>query len=296
MKNTAVPHIPVLLNQVIRFLVTGINGTICDCTVGDGGHSSSILEATSPLGKLIGIDRDGEGIERVKKRLRGFGDRVTLRKGDFAQIEAILSQLGSPRVSGFLFDLGISSSQIEDAERGFSYMRDGPLDMRMDRSDGRSAQELVNQLPRDRLVEIMREYGEERRAGRIAHAICAERGKAEITTTGSLSLLIRKRVPRRGALKSLSRVFQALRIAVNDELSRLERGLNGSIQLLRRGGRVVVISYHSLEDRIAKETLRKHEALGSVRVLTKKVIKPTKGEIRENRRSRSAKMRVAEKL
>lgn len=296
MKSTAVPHIPVLLNQVIKFLVTGINGTICDCTVGDGGHSSAILEATSPLGKLIGIDRDGEGIERVKKRLRGFGDRVTLRKGDFAQIEAILSQLGSPRVSGFLFDLGISSSQIEDAERGFSYMRDGPLDMRMDRSDGRSAQELVNQLPRDRLVEIMRAYGEERRAGRIAQAICAERGKGEITTTGSLSLLIRKRVPRRGALKSLSRVFQALRIAVNDELSRLEGGLNGSIQLLRRGGRVVVISYHSLEDRIAKETLRKHEALGSVRVLTKKVIKPTKGEIQENRRSRSAKMRVAEKL
>ncbi len=289
-------HTPVLLNQVIRFLLTEANGTIMDCTVGDGGHSLAILEATSPRGKLIGIDRDEEAIGRASRRVSVFGNRATLLQAEFADIGDVLSELGSPSVSGFLFDLGVSSSQIDNPERGFSYIKDGPLDMRMDRKEEKSASNLVNELGRNELSRIMKEYGEERRAKPIANRICINREKGKISRTGELSLLVRRAVPRRRALKSLSRVFQALRIAVNDELSQLKRGLDEAFQALPRGGRVVVISYHSLEDRIVKETFKNLEAKGEARVLTKKVVKPSKAEIKENSRARSAKLRVVEKL
>ena len=289
-------HSPVLLNQVLSFLLTQANGTVCDCTVGDGGHSLAILEATSPRGKLIGIDRDGEAIERAKKRLGGFGERVTLVQEEFGNLDAVLRSLGSPRVTGFLFDLGASWSQIEDRERGFSYQRDGPLDMRMDKRKGRSALQLVNELPGLELSQMISAYGEERRAKTIADLICASRERRKIRTTGELSLLIRRAVPRRRALKALSRTFQALRIAVNDELSQLERGLERALRLLPTGGRTLVISYHSLEDRIVKQMFKKREAEGRIRILTKKVVKPSREEIRGNLRARSARLRVAQRV
>ncbi len=289
-------HVPVLLNQVLRFLLTEANGTIFDCTVGDGGHSLAILEATSPRGKLVGIDRDPEAISRAGRRLLDFGNRVVLVQQEFARIEEVFSNVGSPRVSGFLFDLGVSWHQIDDPARGFSYQKDGPLDMRMNREDGRAAWNLVNELEQEELCRILRDYGEERRARPIANLICKRREQGGIRTTGELSLLVRKMVPRRRALKVLSRVFQALRIAVNDELSQLRKGLAKAVELLPRGGRVAVIAYHSLEDRIVKQTFQSLETQGVVKTLTKKVVKPSKAEVKENPKARSARLRVAEKI
>ena len=243
-------HVPVLRDRVVAWLAPTAPGLLVDATVGLGGHAAALLEAAPGL-HLVGLDRDPEAIERARQRLQPFSDRVRLIQGPFAELPAVLGTLDSPPVAAVLADLGCSSLQLDSAERGFSFARCGPLDMRMSGA-GPSAGDLVNQAAEDELVRVLREYGEERRARRVARAIVDARRRRPLRTTDELATLVAGAVGGRGSqrIHPATRTFQALRIAVNDELGQLERFVEPAVRALRPGGRIAIISFHSLEDRI----------------------------------------------
>jgi 16S rRNA (cytosine1402-N4)-methyltransferase len=284
-----------------------------DGTVGAGGHAEALLRATAPDGRLLACDRDAEALEPVRQRLLPFGERVVLRHADYRLLPSLLDEMGAGPVSGILLDLGVSSLQLDDPGRGFSLHKDGPLDMRIDRSQPATAAELVNTLPEERLAAILKDYGEERAAGRIARALARARARAPIETTRRLAEIVAAAAPARGPsrIHPATRSFQALRIATNRELDGLDRLLEEAARRLEPGGRIAVISFHSLEDRVVKRTLRGLTRRcvcprdlpvcacgrpGVVRLVTARAVRPSAEEARRNPRSRSARLRAAERL
>ena len=273
--------------------------TIVDGTLGYAGHAQAILRKLGPSGRLIGFDRDPKALEGAKEALKEFGDRVMIIHDDFRNITARLREERINSVQGILLDLGVSSAQLDEAGRGFSFRKEGPLDMRMNPEDSLTAEEIVNTYPVEKLAEILKSYGEERYARRIATKIADTRKREKIRTTGQLSSLIFSAVPssyRYGWIHPATRAFQALRIAVNKELEALRNFLEEAPGLLDEGGRLVIISFHSLEDRIVKTVFRELAQKGTGRILTKKPVVPEEEEVRANPRARSAKMRVFEKI
>jgi 16S rRNA (cytosine1402-N4)-methyltransferase len=311
-----VGHIPVLADEVMSMLAPAPGSLQIDATLGGGGHTERILEATDPDGRLLGLDADGAAIARVTGRLHPrFGDRLVLRQANFRDLASVARDAGFDAVHGTLFDLGLSSYQLADTERGFGFRAGGPLDMRFDASRGVPASDLLASLDADELTALFRRYGEDPRAGRIARAIVDARRTAPITSAEELAALIERVAPpnprQRRRTHPATRIFQALRIAVNEELDALEAGLAAAIDLLRPGGRLVVLSYHSLEDRIVKRFIAA-ERRGCVcppelpvcvcgrnprlRLLTRPSLTPTAAEIEANPRARSARLRAAERL
>ena len=303
-------HIPVLLKESVDLLVESKEGFYIDATAGGGGHSIEILKRIAPSGKLIAFDRDSDAEAELAKRLRceGLEDYCIIIRDNFSTIKKHLASMNISRISGILFDLGISSRQIDAAERGFSYMKDGPLDMRMDAFSGRTAEKIVNFSSDKELGEIIRNYGEERMVKRIVRSIISSR---PLHSTSALRAAIAAAVPKNIGLAACVRVFQALRIAVNDELGSLETALNDAIFLLEKNRRIVVISYHSLEDRIVKQLFKREStdclcdqrapkcACGhnkTLKIITKKPVMAAVAEIEANIRSRSAKLRSAERI
>lgn len=304
-------HKSVLLAEVIQVLQPHAGGIYIDGTIGAGGHAAAILEASAPDGQLFGLDRDQSALKLAQQRLAEFGSRVHLVHSNFDQLRQVATQHGIPRAHGILLDLGISSMHVDQAERGFSFMADGPLDMRMDPTAGQTAADLVNYLPEKELADLLYQYGEERQSRRIARAIVKAR---PIRRTRELAQVIAgavggRREGSKGRIHPATRSFQALRIAVNDELAALERALPQAITWLQPGGRLAVISFHSLEDRIIKQYFRqesqdcicppqqpvctcRHKA--TIDIITKRPITPSLQEIAENPRARSAKLRVVE--
>lgn len=296
-----------MIEPVIRFLLTELEGIYVDCTLGLGGHSLKMFEAAGNGLRIIGIDRDEEALDEARKRLGKFGDRVKYICGNFGAIDRFLT---GKKYNGFLLDLGLSSFQISDRKRGFSYMDDGPLDMCMG-GEGRSVRELFATGDEREINRILRDYGEERKSRAIAHEIVSVRKRSELTRTSDLRSIVEKIVPQRKLFSSLSRVFQAFRIWTNDELENLKRFLPIATDLLLPGGRLVVMSYHSLEDRIVKDFFRGEEKgcvcpsdfprcncgrEPTLKILTKRPLIPVQEEVEQNPRSRSAKLRVAERL
>ncbi|GAB6065578.1 16S rRNA (cytosine(1402)-N(4))-methyltransferase RsmH [Aquifex pyrophilus] len=290
-------HRPVLLKESVDIL-TGNEGKIyLDCTLGLGGHAREILKRKKDI-YLIGIDRDEEAIEIAKENLKEFSDRISLYKADFRYFDEVLRAEGVERVDGILFDLGVSMYQLK-SERGFSFQIDAPLDMRMDKEQTLTAYKVVNTYPERELIRILKEYGEEKFAVRIAKAIVNRREKKPIETTGELVEVIMSTVPefyKHGRIHPATKTFQAIRIEVNRELESLEEALYKTPEHLNPRGRLVVISFHSLEDRIVKRFMKEKEKEGVFRILTKKPITPSEEEIRENPASRSAKLRAAERV
>jgi 16S rRNA (cytosine1402-N4)-methyltransferase len=294
-------HIPVLLEETLFWLRSRPGGVYMDCTVGYAGLASRILEQSGPDGILIGIDRDQEALDAAKNNLRQFGQRVYLRKGNFADLKSHLTFFGFSTVDGVVFDFGVSSPQLDSANRGFSFLADGPLDMRMDQSTGRTASDLIHELSEGEIADLIYEFGEERYARRIARVIARERLSRPIETTGQLAALVKQAVPstyRYGRIHCATRTFQALRIAVNQELDALGSALGQAAEVLAPEGRLCAISFHSLEDRIVKNALRAltQTPRAAFRSLTKKPIMATEAERRRNPRARSAKLRVGERL
>lgn len=272
-----------------------------DCTIGYAGLAMRILDQSAPTGALIGIDRDPDALEAARRRLTGFGSRVTLHHANFSALKSIVAAVGTSRVSGVVFDLGVSSPQIDRAERGFSFREDGPLDMRMDRTEGRTAADLIRDLPEADLADLIFRFGEERYSRRIARAVVRARRERPIETTSRLAQIIDHAVParyRHGRIHSATRTFQALRIAVNRELEILEPALRDAVELLEPGGRLCAVSFHSLEDRIVKTTFRSLATASdaTLKILTKKPVEASENERCRNPRSRSAKLRVGERL
>ncbi len=286
--------------EVLSWLVQGNSRVYLDCTVGYSGHAEKILGASRPDSVLIGLDRDSHAIAASKEKLKGFGNRAILRQGHFMDLKHHLAECGCSQVDGILFDLGVSSPQLDEPTRGFSFQWDGPLDMRMDQSKGLTAADLVNHRQEAELADIIFHFGEERFSRRIARAIVGARAVRPLRTTRELVSVIERAVPahyRHGRIHCATRTFQALRIAVNQELESLGPSLHDAVDVLAPGGRLCVISFHSLEDRIVKQTFRAL-SLGAdapITVLTKKPQLPQGDEAREHPRSRSAKLRVAER-
>lgn len=309
---SAFAHTPVLLSETIAALQPRSGGLYVDATLGGGGHAERVLELSSPNGVLLGVDADPAALKAARQRLAGFGDRLITVESYFDDLGAIAERTGFGKSDGILFDLGVSSPQLDTVERGFSFGTDAPLDMRMGPSADTSAAEVVNQWSQKQLERVFSDYGEERFARRIARAIVEQRRAGPIATTGQLSALIARARPRsREGIHPATRVFQALRIAVNGELDRLQRALPQAVEVLQSGGRLVVISFHSLEDRIVKRFMR-DEARGCVcppevpvcvcgrtprlRIISPRPIVATPDEVERNPRARSAKLRVAERL
>lgn len=300
-------HRPVMLEEVLVWLKPRPGGIYLDGTIGAGGHSEAILEATAPDGRIIGLDRDAFAVALARERLALFGDRVLIMQAEHKDVEEVLRNV-TPRghgIDGGVLDLGVSSMQVDQPARGFSFMADGPLDMRMDQRESRTAADLVNRLPEQDLMRMLFEYGEERYARRIARAIIRRRERDPILTTLALVDVLRGTVPPaylHGRLHFATRTFQALRIAVNRELDDLGASLRSFAGCLRPGGRLVVLSFHSLEDRIVKHTFRALEkgdrsapaVSDEFAVLTKRPLTPSARECAENPRARSAKLRVLE--
>jgi 16S rRNA (cytosine1402-N4)-methyltransferase len=313
-------HITVLKEEAVQALDIKPDGIYVDCTLGGAGHSSLIASQLSPQGLLIAFDQDDQALENAEKQLAPYMDRVRLVKSNFRHLQKELSGLpipaidGVPQVNGILFDLGVSSPQLDEADRGFSYNQDAELDMRMDRSSALTAAEIVNDWPEDELINILFEYGEEKFARRIARKIVETREKNVISTTGQLSDIIKEGIPaaaRRTGPHPAKRSFQAIRIAVNDELGAFEDALEQSIRCLAPGGRASVITFHSLEDRICKRIFAKFverctcppdfpmcvcRKKGILKLVNRKPLGPGAEELERNPRSRSAKLRVAEKI
>lgn len=309
MRPNPVGHVPVLYSVVLAHLALGPGDHVIDGTVGAGGHAVGLLQATTPDGLLLGLDRDPEAVARSKARLAHQSQRVLIVRSSFRELVAVAHKYTFPPAGGVLLDLGVSSHQLASPERGFSFSKDGPLDMRFEPTQDLTAADLVNDLPIEELANILYRYGEETQSRRIARAIAAAR---PLRTTGELAEVIARAVGRRrGRIHPATKSFQALRIAVNDELGALEEALPQAIELLRPGGRVAVISFHSLEDRLVKRFFR-HEArhcicppeqlvcscghTPKVRIITRRPLRPDDTEIAQNRRARSARLRVAEKL
>ncbi len=308
-------HIPVLLKETLSALAPRAGGVYLDCTLGGGGHAEAILEASAPDGKLLGLDRDAQAIERCRERLGRFGARFTAVHAPFAELTDALSRAGFPPPDGILLDLGVSSFQLDEADRGFSFRLDGPLDMRMDRTRGVTAAELLDSFAGDApgLARLLRDFGEEPQAMRVARAIVAARAKGPIDRTAQLANIVEKALGgRRGAARHpATRTFQALRIAVNDEFGQLRAALESAFAGLAPDGVLAVISFHSLEDRIVKQTMRAHEArevalpqggtaiegaLPRVARILRRAVAPSEDECLDNPRARSAKLRAVRRL
>ncbi len=296
------PHKPVMLDEVLSFIKPGKGDIIVDATIGAGGHSCEILKMIEPDGLLIGIDKDAEILKIAGRYLSKISDSYKLYQADYVDLDYILNKLEISKVQGILLDLGVSSLQLDSMERGFSFIKEGPLDMRMDRSQGKTAEDLLKRLSEKEMADIFWRYGEEGRSRRIAKAIIQERKSGtEIKTTTQLSKIVEKalftpkKYQKKRKIHPATRVFQALRIAVNDELKSLEYFLNNVCEHLASGSRIVVVSFHSLEDRLVKSAFRKGQDAYSLEILTKKPLSPPDSEIRENVRARSAKLRAAER-
>jgi 16S rRNA (cytosine1402-N4)-methyltransferase len=314
--DTAPVHVPVMADEVVGILAPAAGSRHVDATLGGGGHAERILTASDPDGRLLGLDADGAAIARVRERLSPrFGDRLHLRQANFRELASVAPEEGFADVDGCLFDLGLSSFQLADLERGFGFRTEGALDMRFDTTRGVPASELVATLDAAELTALFRRYGEEPFAGRIARAIVDTRRTSAIRTADALAALVARvappRAPGRRRVHPATRVFQALRIAVNEELDALEAGLAAALDLLRPGGRLVVLSYHSLEDRIVKRFLQA-ERRGCIcppeapvcvcgheprlRLLSPKGLVPSPAELTANPRARSARLRAAERI
>ncbi len=289
-----IAHPPVMVREVMGVLEPRPGGIYVDATVGLGGHAEAILSLLGPKGRLVGIDRDDEALRVAKERL-GDG-RVIMRKGNFSDAGEIIKGLGISKVDGVFFDFGVSMMQFKDMGRGFSFNSDEPLDMRMDRSQELTAEHIVNTYPEEEMIRILREYGEERFAKKITRAIVEYRARKRIISCNELAGIVKAVSWRRGRVHPATKTFQALRIAVNDEINEIEEGLKASLSLLREGGRLCAISYHSLEDRAVKNFIRNSERQGLARAVTKKPLTPSAEEIRQNPSARSAKLRGAERL
>ncbi len=288
-------HVPVLLHEALEYLNVRPDGIYIDATLGGGGHAEAILRKLGQ-GKLLGIDRDPAALARARTRLDEFGEKVMLQQGNFADIDALHTASGLPPADGVLADFGMSSWQLDDAARGFSFEKPGPLDMRMDPSSPLTAAEIVNQSRERDLADLIFRLGEERHSRRIARAIMKAR---PIDTTTKLALVVSRAIPSRAGLHHLhpaTRTFMALRLAVNEELESIEQFLSKALSVLAPAGRLVVLSFHSLEDRLVKQAMVRWRAEGSARILTRKVVRASEEEIRSNPRSRSAKLRAAEKI
>ncbi len=307
-------HTPVLLDETLEYLNPRQDGIYIDGTLGGAGHSIEILKRIVPGGMLVGIDQDPNATGASKKRLEAYKDNVIIIRGNFRDLKEIANENGFKKVDGVLLDIGVSSHQLDEGERGFSYMNDGPLDMRMDTDSGHDASYIVNNSEERELVRILRDYGEEKWAARIARFIIEERKKGEIDTTFKLVNIVKKAIPaaaRREGGHPAKRTFQALRIAVNDELGALEQAVVSAAEILKPGGRLVVITFHSLEDRIVKTLFNNMErpctcppqlpvcVCGKepiLRVLTKKPVTAGEEELSVNTRAKSAKLRAAERV
>lgn len=306
-------HVPVLYGETLKALNLENGKVIVDGTLGGAGHAQGILERIMPDGRLVGIDKDAAAIERCTLRLAEYKERVTLVHSDFKRIREVLAGLGIREIDGAVLDLGVSSFQLDEGERGFSYNEDAPLDMRMDRGSDFSARTVVNEYTEEELHRVIREFGEERWAARIAQFIVKERQNGSVDTTGQLTEIIKKAIPaaaRRDGPHPAKRTFQAIRIEVNGELAGLEKAIEDYVSVLKSGGRLAVITFHSLEDRIVKQTYRRLfdpcecpkdfpvcvcGKKSQVRIITRKPILPDEEELEKNPRARSAKLRVAEK-
>jgi 16S rRNA (cytosine1402-N4)-methyltransferase len=306
-------HESVMRNEVLHYLNVQMEGVIVDGTLGDGGHTEFILKNTAPEIRVLAIDRDSSAIQRASERLSPFRERVTLAHGNLGDIKELANENGITSLVGVLMDLGVSSPQLDTAERGFSIQSDGPLDMRMDSSQKTSAADLLIKLSDAELASIIKDYGEERYAKRVVRAIRREQEEQPITTTGQLSRIVARVVKssRHSRIHPATRTFQALRIAVNDELEQLKSALAGMMGLLHSTARIAVISFHSLEDRIVKTFFRDEEKgcscppkipicvcgrMPTLKVLTRKPLVPSQEEVEQNPRSCSAKLRVAERI
>jgi 16S rRNA (cytosine1402-N4)-methyltransferase len=283
-----------MVREVMEMLSPVRGGVYVDATIGLGGHSENILRLIGSDGKLIGIDRDEEALKVAENRFSE--EKVILKRGNFSDIENLIYQDGISEVDGILFDLGVSMLQLKDLERGFSFISDKRLDMRMDWRQKMSAWNVVNRYPEKELERILREFGEERRSRKIAKAIVWSRGKKPIETCSELSRIVEDIYGGRGRSHPATKTFQALRVEVNKELEQLKAGLEASLRLLKKGGRLCVISYHSLEDRIVKNFIANNSKKALLKTITKKPVTPNPEEIRLNPSSRSAKLRAAERL
>lgn len=306
-------HVPVLLEEAVSMLALQPDGVYVDCTVGGGGHLACLVQKLGEKATIIGIDKDAKALEEARKKLADVSSKLILIHGDFRRLQVILKMHGISEIHGIVLDLGVSSFQLDDASRGFSYQEEGPLDMRMNTDQQLSAWHLVNEWSEERLALIIRELGEERYARRIAREIVRERQQRPINTTFELVEVIKRAVPAQAKKDKhpARRTFQALRIAVNEELEALEEALPQAVEVLASEGRIAVITFHSLEDRIVK-TFFKRESLGCLcppdqpvctcnhrarlKIVTKRPITPTEAELARNPRSRSAKLRIAEKI
>lgn len=314
METNSFSHLPVLPEEVLALLDPAPGGIYLDGTVGGGGHARLILEASAPDGRLIGLDRDPSALRKAAEVLAPFGERVALRHRNFSEAAGVLAELGIGGLDGMLLDLGVSSHQLDEASRGFSFRGEAPLDMRMDPTVGPTAADVINTAAAEELARIFREYGEERFAGRIARRIVQVRQQQPLTTTRQLAELVRDAVPGGKAparIHPATRVFQALRIQVNQELEHVSRGIAEAVDLLNPGGRLVVISFHSLEDRIVKRFFQE-EARGCIcpprlptcvcnhrprlEVLTRKGVRASDAEVEANPRARSAVLRAVRRI
>lgn len=298
-ENEILKHIPVMVNEVMMLLRCGPGKTYVDATLGGGGHAKEILKRTSPDGILIGFDWDENAILEAKKVLEPYKNRIKIINKNFLELTPSLQMLGISEVDGILIDPGLSSIQLKDRSRGFSFMGEGPLDMRMDQRSKLTAADLLKRLSLKELETILLEYGNERWAKRIASAIVKEREKSPITTTQHLRRLIHIAIPKKYHSRRIdpaTKTFQALRIKVNQEIDNLKELLSISWRVLKKEGRICALSFHSLEDRTVKESFKKFEKEGVLRVVTKKPLRPTLEEIKKNPRARSAKLRCAERI
>jgi len=289
-------HEPVLVAEVLALLAPSRGGLFVDCTVGLGGHTQALLEHGAS--RVLGLDRDPSALERARERLAPFSDRVELVHADYRRLDEILAARNSPPVDGLLADLGVSSMQLDTPGRGFSFRRDEALDMRMDTTEGPTAADALRDVDERTLADVIYRFGEERHSRRVARAVVAARARKAIETTGQLADLVRRAIPRKGysRIDPATRTFQAIRIWVNRELEGLDAFLASAARNLSAGGRLSVMTFHSLEDRIVKHTLRALQAEGGLKVLTKRPVVPTDAEIARNPRARSAKLRAAERV
>ncbi|MDD5115508.1 MAG: 16S rRNA (cytosine(1402)-N(4))-methyltransferase RsmH [Candidatus Omnitrophica bacterium] len=294
-------HIPVMLREVIDYLALAPGKTIVDATAGTGGHSIEILKRITPGGRLIGIDRDENSLAVCRQRLEGCGGNYELLQANFADIDRVLEGLGIDRIDGIVFDLGISTFQMRDGARGFSFQQEGPLDMRMDQSSYISAYDLVNNLDEREISSMLWSFGQERWHNRIARLVVQERKNHPISTTGQLADLVVRAIPHRYRrshyrIHPATRTFQAVRIAVNRELEILESSVRKAVGILKSGARICVISFHSLEDRVIKHTFRALKSEGLIDIITAKPMTPVASEVAANPSSRSSKFRAAERI
>ncbi|MDP8261518.1 MAG: 16S rRNA (cytosine(1402)-N(4))-methyltransferase RsmH [Candidatus Kappaea frigidicola] len=292
-------HKPVLVEEVIDNLNLGNGKIVVDCTLGAGGHSLKILQCIAPGGRLIGIDQDKDILEIASENLKAYKDNINLLYGNFKDIDNLIRSIGIEKVDAVLYDLGVSSLQLDTPERGFSFKSEGPLDMRMDKAAAISAFDLVNNLPRYELRKVLSQYGQERQAGKIANLIVEKRKLAPIESTVTLSRIVTEAYPYKARFSKIhpaTRTFQALRIAVNNELDIIQMSIAKAVDILNSQGRIGVIAFHSLEDRIIKNTFKHCASEQLLKIITKKPIRPSSKEVIENPRSRSARLRVAEKV